>query len=446
MARALAPIPGMKGDVLREGDADWESARRVFNGMIDRRPTFIVRPVDAADVATAIAYAREAGLPLAIRGGGHSVAGTAVVDGGLVIDHSRLRAVSVDPGGLIADVEPGATWRDFDAATQVHRLATTGGLISSTGVAGFTLGGGIGWLVRKHGLACDNLIEADVVTAQGKTLRAAGDGDADLLWALRGGGGNFGVVTRFRFRLHPLGEVTGGLLGYPRHHALAVLRHWRDLVAGAPDDLTSIAALMTTPDGHAAIGIAVCHAGSPEQAVDDLAPLRGFGDPAVDAIGRVGYAALQTSLDGTAPYGARNYWKSDFMDELGDDAIVAIVAAADRMASPLSQIHIHHLGGAMASEPAGGSAFVHRRSGFVYNVIGTWQDAAEDGAHIGWARSVFDALRPYSAGAAYPNFLAETGVDRAAAAYGRSLPRLVDLKRRYDPENVFRLNLNIAPD
>lgn len=445
MSGTPAPIAGLKGDVLVEGDAEWESGRRVFNGMIDRRPACIVRPVDAHDVALALAYARERGLPLAIRGGGHNVGGTAVADAGMVIDHSRLRSVSVDPHRLTAEVQPGATWRDFDAATQAVGLATTGGLISSTGVAGFTLGGGIGWLVRKHGLACDNLIEADVVTADGVRVRAAADGDADLLWALRGGGGNFGVVTRFRFRLHRLGDVTAGLLAYPRPQAEDVLRHWRDFLLEAPDDLTSIAALMTTPDGHPAIGIAVCHAGSLEDGMADLESLRVFGNPVVDEIRPMSYVALQASLDATAPYGTRNYWKSDFMRELTDDAIRILVDGARRMASPLSQIHIHQLGGAMAVEPAGGSAFAHRGSGFIYNLIGTWRDAADDADQIGWARSVFDSLRPYSAGAAYANFLADYGADPAAAAYGSALPRLRALKRRYDPDNVFRLNLNIAP-
>lgn len=414
--------------------------------MIDRRPRIVVRPADAADVALAIAYASEHGLPIAIRGGGHGVAGAASVDGGLVIDHSQLRTVTVDARAEIADAEPGARWLDFDQATQHYGLATTGGLISSTGVAGFTLGGGIGWLVRKHGLACDNLVEADVVAADGTVLKAAEGADSDLLWALRGGGGNFGVVTRFRFRLHPLGDVTAGLLGYPRAQAVDVLRHWRDFIVDAPEDLTSIAALMTTPDGHPAIGIALCHSGTPQKAAVDLVTLRSFGTPVVDEIRPMQYTAMQTSLDSTAPYGARNYWKSDFMAELTDGAIEALVKVADRMVSPLSQVHIHHLGGAMSREPAGGSAFPHRGAAFIYNLIATWTEPDQDRVHINWARSEFDELRPYSLGAAYQNFMGDEGPDRAAAAYGPSLHRLSNLKRRYDPENIFRLNQNISPD
>lgn len=435
----------LKGEALREQDPGYEAARRIFNGMIDRRPALIVRPVDAADVATSLAYSTEHGLPVAIRGGGHNVAGNALIEGGLVIDNSQLRKVSVDPNAQTANVEPGATWSDFDRATQAFGLATTGGLISSTGVAGFTLGGGIGWLLRRHGLACDNLIEADVVTAEGKMLRAAIDGDRDLLWALRGGGGNFGVVTRFRFQLHRLRDVTGGLLGYPRTRAIEVLRRWRDFVRDAPEDLTTIAALMTTPDGHPAVGIALCHAGSPARAADDLKALRSLGPPVADHVGTMPYATLQASLDPTAPYGVRNYWKSDFIAELTDDAIEVLVRGANRMTSPLSMVHIHQLGGAMSREPHGGSAFAHRGSAFVYNLIGTWTEPREDSIHINWARAFFDELRPYSEGAAYLNFLGDDGDERTAAAYGSSLLRLSELKRRYDPHNVFQANQNIRP-
>jgi FAD binding domain-containing protein/berberine-like enzyme len=438
-------IEGLKGQALREENPGYEAARHVFNGLIDRPPAVIVRPVHAADVAVALAYSREHGLPVAIRGGGHNVAGNAVIDGGLVIDNSHLRAVSVAPAGQTADVEPGATWVDFDRATQVHGLAATGGLISSTGVAGFTLGGGIGWLLRKLGLACDNLIEADVVTADGRMLRAASNGDPDLLWALRGGGGNFGVVTRLRFQLHPLRDVTGGLLGYPRARAIDVLRHWRDFVRDAPPDLTTIAALMTTPDGHPAVGIALCHAGSPADAAADVRTLRSFGPPAADHVETMPYTPLQTSLDSTAPHGVRNYWKSDFVAELTDDAIEVLVRGANRISSSLSMVHIHHLGGAMSREPQGGSAFAHRGSAFVYNLIATWTEPGEDPVHIGWARTLFDELRPHSLGAAYLNFLGDDGDDRAAAAYGSSLNRLSELKRRHDPQNIFRANQNIDP-
>lgn len=442
---ARGPIRGLRGQSLGEGDAGYDAARRVFNGMIDRRPLLIVQPADVADVALSIEHAREHGLAIALRGGGHNIAGNAVIDGGLVIDQSHLRRVSVDQDAQTADVQPGATWFDFDRATLGHGLVTTGGLISSTGVAGFTLGGGIGWLARKHGLACDNLIEADVVTADGSVAYAAEDGDRDLLWALRGGGGNFGVVSRFRFQLHAIGDITGGLVAYPRNRATEVLRNWRDFVSEAPEDLTTIAAFITTPDGHPAVGIALCHAGSASKAAADLRALRSFGPPAADHVAAMHYTALQTSLDPTAPYGARNYWKSDFMSELTDDAIETLVQGASRIASPLSMIHIHHLGGAISREPAGGSAFAHRDSAFVYNLIATWTEPSEDQTHIDWAKSLFDELCPHSAGAAYLNFLGNEGAVRAAAAYGSSLARLSELKGRYDPDNVFRVNQNIRP-
>jgi FAD/FMN-containing dehydrogenase len=445
MASTIGPIGGIRGQVLSPGDQDYDAARRVFNGMIDRRPKMIVRPADIADVGRCVAYARDHGLPLSIRGGGHNVAGNAVADGGLVIDHSNLRQVTVDAANQTADAQPGATWHDFDHATRAYGLATTGGLISSTGVAGFTLGGGIGWLVRKYGLACDNLVEAEVITADGRNLRAAEDGDRDLLWALRGGGGNFGVVTRFRFRVHQLGPVTGGLLVHPRSKAVEVLRFWRDFVRDAPHELTTIAALITTPEGQPAVGIALCHAGSPAQAKLDLRRLREFGPPIVDHVDTMLYAVLQTTLDPTAPFGSRNYWKSDFLQELTNDAIDAVVDGANRISSPLSQVHIHQLGGAVAREPRGGSAFGYRGAGFVYNLIGMWTDPAEDSEHIGCIRSLFDDLRPFSAGAAYVNFLGDDGQDRIRAAYGDGYARLADLKRRYDPENVFCMNQNILP-
>jgi FAD/FMN-containing dehydrogenase len=442
----IGPIKSIRGQILMLGDADYEAARRVFNGMVDRRPKMIIRPADSSDVVRCIAYARAHGLPLSIRGGGHNVAGSAVADGGLVIDHSSHRRVTVDGANQTADAQPGATWYDFDQAAGAHGLATTGGLVSSTGVAGFTLGGGIGWLVRRHGLACDNLIEADVITAEGRKLRAAEDGDGDLLWALRGGGGNFGVVTRFRFRVHPLGPVTGGLLVHPRSEAAELLRFWRDFVREAPEELTTIAALMTTPDGHAAVGLALCHSGSPVQAQRDLTPLRAFGPPEIDHVETVPYTVLQTFLDPTAPMGARNYWKSDFLPELTDDAIDVLVEGANRISSPLSQVHIHHLGGAATREPRGGSAFGHRGAGFVYNLIGMWTDPAEDSTHMAWARWLFDGLRQFSAGAAYVNFLGDDGPERVRAAYGPGYARLAELKRRYDPDNVFCLNQNILPN
>jgi FAD/FMN-containing dehydrogenase len=445
MASTVQPL-SIDGEVITPAHPEYDEARRVFNGAIDRRPALIARCTGGADAAAAIAHARENGLPLAIRGGGHNVAGNAVCDGGVVVDFSELRDVRVDAGGRRAVVQPGATWYDFDQAAQAHGLATTGGLISSTGVAGFTLGGGIGWLVRKHGLACDNLVAADVVTASGELVRATDDENPELLWALRGGGGNFGAVTSFEFALHPLTHVSGGMLGHPRERAGEVLRFFRDLCAGAPDELTLIAALLTTPDGHPAVAIAACYAGPEDDAARALQPLHEFGPPVMDQLGPVPYTVLQTALDPSAPRGMQNYWKADFLPELSDQAIDTFVEHANRMASPMAQMHIHHLGGAMRRGPGGaGSAFAHRDAGFVYNLIGLWGDPAETAQHTGLVRDAFEALRPFSAGGAYVNFLGDDGSDRVRAAYGDNFARLAAVKAQYDPENLFRLNQNIPP-
>lgn len=440
----VAALP-VQGELITPDHPAYDEARRVFNGMIDRRPALIVRCASSEDVRTAIAHARTTGLPLAIRGGGHNVAGNAMCDGGVVIDLSDLHEVRVDTERKVAVVQPGATWYDFDQATQAHGLSSTGGLISSTGVAGFTLGGGIGWLVRKFGLACDNLIAADVVDAAGETRRASAQDDSELLWGLRGGGGNFGVVTSFEFQLHALPEVSGGMVAHPRERARDVLRFFRDISASAPAELTLIAALMTTPEGHPAIAVAGCYAGPAADAEKVLAPLHEFGPPVLDQLGPIPYTVLQTALDPSAPKGSLNYWKSDFMPELSDEAIDLIVEHANRMASPMSQMHVHLLGGAMANEPAGGAAFAHRDSRFVYNLIGMWTDPAENDRHTGLVRDAFDALRPVSMGGAYINFLGDDGADRVRAAYGENYDRLARLKTRMDPSNLFRFNQNIAP-
>jgi len=451
MARIIDSINGIRGRTIRPGDPDYEAARQIFNGMIDRHPALIVRVAGGDDVARTIEYAREHDLPLSIRGGGHNVAGNALVEGGVVIDHSDLRTVTVDPASRTADASPGARWYDFDQATQAHGLAVTGGLVSDTGVAGFTLGGGIGWLVRRHGLACDNLIEADVVTADGRRLTASAVEDADLLWALRGGGGNFGVVTRFRFQVHPVERVTGGLLVYPRNQAVELLRLWREFVADAPPDLTTLVLLGTASDAQKIVAIAFCHAGDPAAAERDLAPLRAFSRPLIEQVAVMPYAVFQLALDkarqarGAPRWNTRAYWKADFMKALTDEAIEALVEAGNRMEPGLSQVHLHHLGGAMRSEPPGGSAFPIRGAGFVYNLVAEWLDPAGDGVHAEWARSAFERLRPYSRGGAYVNFLGDDGEARVRAAYGGNYERLAALKRRYDSENVFRLNQNIRP-
>ncbi len=435
----------LEGYVIEPGDPDYDSARRVFNGLIDRRPRLIARVASTEDVRKAVAYARDAGLPLSIRGGGHNVAGNAVCDGGIVIDFSDLRNVQVDQHRLRAKAEPGARWSDFDHATQAHGLATTGGLVSTTGVAGFTLGGGIGWLIRQHGLAADNLIGAELVTADGDVLHVDATHHADLLWGLRGGGGNFGAVTSFEFRLHPLGPVVGGLVAHPRERARDVLRFFRSFCADAPDTLTMVGALMTTPAGHPAVGIAACCSEPAPEAERIVAPLRRFGPPVVDHLALMPYTALQSMLDATAPFGSLNYWKADFMPALSDHAIDVLVDQANAMRSPMSQVHVHQLGGAFGRIASAGTAFSHRDAGFVYNIIGAWQDPAENEVHKAWARDTFEALRPVSVGGAYVNFLGDDAQDRVRDAYGQNRSRLRELKARYDPTNLFRLNHNITP-
>lgn len=442
---AIPQTLNLDGRLIGKEDAEYDAARKVFNGMIDRRPALIARVAGTADVISAVGYARDHGLPLAIRGGGHNVAGNAVCDGGLVIDFSGLRDVRVDVDACTAKAQPGATWHDFDQATQAHALATTGGLVSGTGVAGFTLGGGIGWLVRKHGLACDNLIGADLVTAAGDLVHVSETENHDLLWGLRGGGGNFGVVTSFEFSLHPLRAVLGGLVGHPRERARDVLKFFRDFCADAPDELTMVAALMTMPEGHPAIGLAACYSGPTQDAERVIGPLRRYGPPLLDHLSVMPYTALQTMLDVTAPYGSLNYWKADFMPELTDRAIDLLVEQADAMGSPLSQVHIHQLGGVASRVAPKATAFRRRDAGFVYNLLGVWQDQSENDAHIGWTKRAFEALLPVSSGGAYVNFLGDDGQERVRDAYGANYARLAELKARYDPNNLFRLNQNIKP-
>jgi FAD/FMN-containing dehydrogenase len=442
MAKTLKPL-ALEGMLIGPDDPRYDDARKVFNGMIDRHPKLIARCAGTTDVRAAIAYARQNGLPLSIRGGGHNVAGNSVVEGGLVIDMSDLREVRVDAARRIATAQPGATWFDFDQATQAHGLATTGGLVSSTGVAGFTLGGGIGWLVRKHGLACDNLIGAELVTADGEVVRTSETENPDLLWGLRGGGGNFGVVTSFELRVHPLVQVMVAFVAHPLERAHDLLRFFREQCARAPDELTLLASFSTTPDGPV-VAIGGCYAGPLGDAAKALQPLREFGAPMME-IETVPYTVLQSYGDEAAPWGSLNYWKADFMPELTDQAIDLIVDHANRMPSPLSQVHIHHLGGAVNRIKPDASAFPHRTASFVYNLLGIWSEPSATVENTSWARDAFKAMRAVSTGAAYANFLSDDDTGRVRAAYGSNYTRLAELKRRYDPDNLFRLNLNVKP-
>jgi len=444
-----------RGELIRATDEEYEAARRVWNGMIDRRPKLIARCVDANDVAMVIAHAREHALPLAIRGGGHNVAGSAMCDGGVVIDFARMKYVGIDPGRRTARVQPGVVWGEFDREAQGHGLTTTGGLVSTTGVAGLTLGGGIGWLMRAHGLTCDNLVGADVVTAGGEHVRADERENPELLWALRGGGGNFGVVTAFEFRLHETGPlVGGGLVMHPLDRAAELLRFYRDWTGTLPDSVTTFLAFLTAPPlpfvpqdlvGKTVVAVVVCDIARDASSRAALAELQAFGPPAVDVIGEMPYLALQTMFDPGAPAGLRNYWKSSYLDELSDGAIEVLVAAAGRATSPFSAIHIHQMGGAVARVPAEATAFANRGAAFVSNIIAQWEAPEHDEENIAWAREHFARLEPHARGA-YVNFLGEEGATRTRAAYGEATyRRLAALKRRYDPDNVFRLNQNIVP-
>jgi FAD/FMN-containing dehydrogenase len=444
----------LRGELVRPGDGPYDEARSVWNGMIDRRPALIARCTGTSDVIAAVGFARSEGLTVAVRGGGHNVAGNATCDGGLVIDLSPMKGVRVDTESRKVRAQGGLTWGELDRETQAFGLATTGGLVTSTGIAGFTLGGGIGWLMRKHGLACDNLISADLVTADGQTVHASETENAELLWGLRGGGGNFGVVTEFEFVLHPVSHVLGGLVAWPAPAARDVLRFWRNWVQDTPDDLCTMAAFLYAPPepfvppevvGMPIFAIACCHLDLEGHAQDDLQPLRDL-DPAVDVIGPMPYMAIQGMFDAGVPRGSRNYWRSAYLDDLTDDAIEAILAHADNVPAPLGQLHVHQMGGAMSRPEAGATAFGNRDARFLMNYIGLWLDPAEDEANTAWVKAASDAIEPYGTGARYVNFLADEGQAGVRSAYEtETLSRLQGLKARYDPTNFFHLNQNIQP-
>ncbi|TAK83350.1 MAG: FAD-binding oxidoreductase [Betaproteobacteria bacterium] len=433
------------GRLIQPGDADFDQARRVWNGMIDRRPALIVRCAGADDVKAAVKFAHKHEQLVAVRGGGHSVAGHGTCDGGLVIDLSLMRGVRVDPEHRLATVQSGLNWGGLDRATQAHALAVTGGIVSETGVAGLTLGGGIGWLMRKHGLTADNLAGADLVTADGQFLHASAEQNAELFWGLQRGGGNFGIVTELRFRLHPVGPIVlAGWVLHPQERAAEVLRFHREYAANAPDELTTIVILRRLPHlpklppflrGMPIIGVAVCHAGVIEAGERAVQPLRAFGPPLVDGISLKPYVEHQTMFDAAQPPGRHNYWKTSYLRELGDAAIDAIVDSARRMTSPLSLLALYQLGGAARLGEAA----------FCLNVAATWTDPAEREAHIAWARECWAAVAPHATAGAYVNFLGEEGQERTQAAYRQDYERLVALKNTYDPRNFFRLNQNIQP-
>jgi FAD/FMN-containing dehydrogenase len=440
--RLRAGIPG----VVDPTHAEYDSARRVWNGMIDRHPAAIVRCTSVADVQAALAFARAEGLPIAVRGGGHNAAGLSTSDGGLVIDLAPMNQVEVDVGAGTARAGGGTTWGQFDAATQAHGLATTGGAISTTGIGGLSLGGGIGWLMRRHGLACDNLVAAEVVTADGQILTASADEHPDLFWALRGGGGNFGVVTAFTFRLHPLTDVLGGLLVHPAERGGDLLRFYREATSKAPDDLTLFAGLMTSPDGLPISALVTCHQGPADEAARDTQPIRDFGPPLADQVARMPYTAQQAMLDEGFPAGLQVYWKSHFLTGLVDAAIDILVDHFGRITSPLSAIILEHLGGAVARVGIDDTAFRYRTAPYNLAVIARWTDPSEADRHIAWTRDLFEAMQPFAEGV-YVNYLADDEEpDRVLAAYGAATyARLAEIKATYDPDNVFAATQNIQP-
>jgi FAD/FMN-containing dehydrogenase len=434
------------GVLLRPGDSGYDEARKIHNGMIDRKPALIARCRGTADIVDAVKFARAHGLELAVRGGGHNVAGKAVCEGGLMLDLSLMKGIDVDTTRRTARAQGGVTWRELNRETQLHGLATTGGVISTTGIAGLTLGGGLGWLMAKYGLATDNLIAAEVVTASGDVLRASENENADLFWALRGGGGNFGVVSWFEYRLHPVGPVTSGLIAYPIDQARDVLRFFRGITSALPDDLAIFGGLLHAPDRIQIAVLMVCHCGPAGEAEAALKPVKEFATPVLDTVAPTSYEAANTMLDAGFPRGALNYWKSSFIKELSDQAIDTMVARFALCPSPMSALVLEHIHGATTRIGASDTAFPHRREGYQLIVVSEWLESTDNARNIAWARESYDAMRPYFANARYVNYLGDDeGEDAVEAAYGPNYQRLRALKAKYDPTNLFRLNQNIRP-
>jgi FAD/FMN-containing dehydrogenase len=435
-----------QGALVGPEDAGYDAARAVWNGMVDKHPALIAFCTSAEDVAIALDFAQRRALPIAVRAGGHNIAGCSVCDDGLVIDLSRMKAIAVDPERRVARAEAGLNLGEFDAATQRFGLATTMGVNSDTGIAGLTLGGGLGRLARKHGLACDNLLAAELVTADGRRLRASAAEHADLFWALRGGGGNFGVVTAFEYRLHPLGPtVVGGSVLYPAAQARAALQFYDRFAREAPDALSVDAAVLTLPSGAPAVSFSACYCGPPEEGEAALRPLRTFATPIDDQIGPRAYLDVQCAADAIFPRGRRYFWKAQFLRELTAPAIEAMLGAYAGAPSARSLAVLQQVGGAIARVPADATAYANRDAAYDCFAIAIWQDPAQDAANLRWARDFWAALNPFATGGVYANNLGEEGAARVRAAYGPNFPRLAALKRKFDPTNRFRGNQNIPP-
>ncbi|HXV25023.1 MAG TPA: FAD-binding oxidoreductase [Alphaproteobacteria bacterium] len=417
---------------------------------MDRRPALIARCAGTADIVDAVTLARKLGLEVAIRGGGHNVAGRGTVDDGLMIDLSQMKGIHVDASARIAHAQGGVTWALFNRETQLHGLACTGGVVSSTGIAGLTLGGGLGWLLGKYGLALDNLLSVDIVTAEGKILKASGSANSDLFWAIRGGGGNFGVVASFEYRLHPVGPiVTGGLVAYPFDRAREVLQCYRELTAAAPDELMAVGGLIHAADGSGTklVGMVVCHCGPLDAGEAAVRPIKRLGAPVLDVIGPMPYCQLNTMLDAAYPRGALNHWKSSFLSRLSDDAIDKMIECFANCPTPMGQLLLEHFHGAVSRVGVGDTAFPHRAPGYNLVILSEWTDPTITDRCVAWARESFAAMTPFMGSGRYVNYLdaSDEAGDPLAAAYGSNYKRLRELKTKYDPGNFFHVNQNIRP-
>ena len=452
---ARSELPGFTGTLIHPDDAAYDEVRAVFNGMIDRKPAVIAQCTSADDVVAAVNFARENALPLSVYGGGHGVTGAAVCDAGVVADLRTMKGITVDPAARVVRAEAGLTWGEFDAATQEYGLAVTGGRVTSTGIAGLALGSGSGWLERKFGFVCDNLVKAEVVTADGRKVVASADENADLFWGLRGGGGNFGIVTAFHLHLHELGPIIyGGMLAFPAERGAEILRAYREFVADAPDEVGSGLAFVCAPpedfvppevQGQPIVGVVCCYAGPVEDGENAYKPMRDLG-PALDLVGPMPYVALQSLLDGGAIKGMQNYWTADFYDELPDVAVDTLAAIATKPISPLTQIIVVPGGGAVARVRDDDTAFGERTAKFNIHYLSMWADPSETPANIAYTRDLNNAMKPWSTGGVYLNFIGDEGAARVESGFGaEKWQRLRELKKKWDPSNLFRINQNIPP-
>lgn len=444
-----------RGQIIQPKDSNYDESRKIWNAMIDRKPALIVQVADADDVSSAIKFARANKLDITIRGAGHNIAGNSICDGGLTIDFSAMKKVRVDVGKKIAYVEPGATLKDFDGEVQKHGLATPVGINSTTGIAGLTLGGGFGWLTRKYGFTVDNLLSAEVVTVDGKKLKASEKENADLFWAIRGGGGNFGVVTQFEFKLHPVGpEILAGLLVFPFKQAKSILKQYRDFIQTTSPEFNVWVVMRKAPPlpflpeevhGKEVVVLAICVVADFDKGEKLIESLRGFGNPVGEHIGRMPYVNWQQAFDPLLTPGARNYWKSHNFIELKDGAMDSMVEYAGKLPSPQCEIFIAYLEGKFNRVPANAMAYPSRDLKYILNVHGRWDDAKQDKECINWAREFFNATLKFASSGAYVNFMTEDEKERVAKAYGPNYDRLVQLKNKYDPNNLLRFNQNIKP-